>query len=329
MKELHIQVPASQKEVIEDLLEQYLVIFSCVHLTNDNYLFLVKVAEDQTNHLLHELRARGTGELFGQISIFDLNLFLSPKETKATVKRSHAANVEEIVANIAGSAVLSGEYLSLVILSAILASFGLLSNSVVIIIGAMIVAPLLGPVALTSLGILVPGRGLFRKGITAEIVGILLTIAIGMLIGFIIRIEDSDVNFEMLSRAKDANALYTIIFAITSGLAAGLIISKGQSLSMVGVAIAASLAPPAADIGLFLALFDFQNAMLAGLLLFLNLLAINASCSLMFSIFRLAEKSGVSKRQSEKTTRNIVILTVIVIMLFFFVSIIYSNLLQT
>lgn len=328
MKELRIEIPNSQNEVIQGLLNQYLLSFSSIEMMDDKLLYIVKVKGEQTNNLLHELQARGIGDVHGNISIYQVDLYLSSKDESSSLDSSEAANVEEIVANIVDTATISWGYLSLVVLSAILAAFGLLSNSIVIIIGSMIVAPLLGPVALTSLGVLVPGRNLFNKGILAEVVGITLTVTIGFIIGLISKqIKPLIITDEMTQRAAQADPLYNIIFAIVSGMAAGLIISKGQSLSMVGVAIAASLAPPAANIGLFLSLFDFKNALLAGLLLSINILAINASCSFMFSIFKLADSSGISKRKAVQVSRNMKILTIVVILAFFYLSYIYFELL--
>lgn len=327
MKELRIEIPVSQNDVLSALLDSYELMYSRIDLANENQLYIVKVQANQTNNLLHELRARGVGEIFGNISVFELSLFVSSKDDKSKVTKSSAANVEEILANIESTAVLSWSYLALVVLSGALAAFGLLSDSIVIIIGSMIVAPLLGPVALTSIGVLLPGRSLFRKGFLAEFVGIGLTIAIGFAVGiFVLSIDSFTESQQMIERAAGANAIYNIFFAVISGLAAGLIISKGQSLSMVGVAIAASLAPPAANIGLYLSLFEFQNASLAGLLLIINILAINASCSLMFIFFRLPSKAGVSKRRATKTSRNMKILTFIVVSAFLTLSYFYIKL---
>ncbi len=328
MKELRIEIPTSQIEVIQGLLEHYVITYSRMELMDDKVLYIMKVREGQTNSLLHELKARGIGEIHGEIGIYPLDLYISSKEDGSSLSSSAAANVEEIVANIVGTATLSGSYIALVILSGALAAFGLLSNSIVIIIGSMIVAPLLGPVALTSLGVLVPERGLFKKGVIAEFVGITMTITIGYIVGIIMDIDSFDVTDQMTERAALADPINNIIFAIISGLAAGLIISKGQSLSMVGVAIAASLAPPAANIGLYLSLMDYNNAILAGLLLSINVLAINASCSFMFSMFKLADSAGISKRKAVQVSRNIKLLTVIVIGAFFSLSFIYFKLLN-
>jgi uncharacterized hydrophobic protein (TIGR00341 family) len=322
MKELRIEVPMDREDIIEDITTDYKLKWSRLELNDSRYLYIIKVDDSYTNNLLHELKSRGVGDVFGNISIVPMTLFIDSEKDISKVEKSVAANLEEILANIEQSAVLSVEYISLVILSAALAAFGLMSDSIVIIIGSMIVAPLLGPVALTSIGVLFPRRGLLRKGLIAETVGIGSTVAVGLLVGLLTGLKESDITSQMIERATEADP-YNIVFAMLSGIAAGVIISKGQSLSMVGVAIAASLAPPAANIGLYLSLFQFEGAFSATLLLLMNIVAINASCSLMFIIFELPRTAGKSKRHATRASRNSKLLTSAAIVTFVYLSYMY------
>jgi uncharacterized membrane protein len=124
----------------------------------------------------------------------------------------------------------------------------------------------------------------------------------------------------MIERADNADIL-NVAFAIFSGIAAGVIISKGESLSIVGVAIAASLAPPAANIGLYLALGQLDSASISAALLMINIFAINACCSIIFSIYRLPSKAGISKRRASKVQRKNNWITFFTVAAFFALSI--------
>jgi uncharacterized hydrophobic protein (TIGR00341 family) len=294
LKEIRLEVPQNQIDVIEDFVSSFQIRASQVELHSGGRLFILKVEDNRSNNLLHELKARGVGDVFGEISLIDLSLHMSSTRATSTIQKSAAANLEEILATLEESATISGSYIALVLLSGALAAFGLHSDSIVIIIGSMIVAPLMGPIALTSIGVLLPQRGLFEKGLAAEAIGISFTVAVGFLVGIIMG-EPGEIPYQMEIRA-DPRAL-DVIFAVISAIAAGMIISKGQSVSIVGVAIAASLAPPAANIGLFLAYNNMESAGGAGILLLINILAINASCSIMFTLFRLPAKAGISKRR--------------------------------
>ena len=309
MKRIEVQVPASQVDTVEDLISDYKVKSSHLVLSNGESLFILKIEDSESNDLLYELRARGVGDVFGHISVMPISLYLTNKTAITKIKKSAAANLEEILADLEDSAVLSVTYVTLVILSGTLAALGLVGNSVVTIIGSMIVAPLMGPIALTSIGVLLPRRGILQRGLAAETVGLGATIAMGIIVGLLLGFPDG-VTPEMLSRASQTDII-NIAFAVVSGAAAGVIISRGQGLSIVGVAIAASLAPPAANIGLFLSRGDVCDAKFAAALLFMNILAINISCSVIFSIYRLPVKAGVSKRHITKTQRQTTVFTVI------------------
>lgn len=315
MKEIRIEIPSSQIEVMEDYFAHAGLKSSSMDLNDGKRLYILKVEDHFTNNLLHELKARGVGTVFGTISIVQLNLHLDSSTSQTKVQKSAAANLEEILANIEDTAVVSSTYITLVLLSGALAAFGLLKDNVVIIIGSMIVAPLMGPIALTSIGVLMPQRGLFRKGLIAEASGIFLTIAVALAIG--IAVGKDDPTEEMLIRAHPD--VMDIAFAVISAVAAGVIISKGQSLSIVGVAIAASLAPPAANIGLMLAYGEMALAGNSAVLLLINILAINASCSIMFILFRLPAKAGMSRRRAtraQKMSQRLTVLVLIVLMVF-------------
>ncbi|MCE7737401.1 MAG: TIGR00341 family protein [Candidatus Heimdallarchaeota archaeon] len=317
MKEIRIEIPSNQIEVLEDYIEHVNLKASSIDLNDGGRMYMLKVEDHFTNNLLHELKARGIGTVFGTISIVQLNLFLNSSVSQAKVPKSTAANLEEILANIEDTAVVSSTYITLVILSGALAAFGLLSNSVVIIIGSMIVAPLMGPIALTSIGVLMPQRGLFRKGLIAEGLGIFLTIGVAWVIGIADR--GQEVTEQMEIRA--APEAMDVAFAVISAIAAGVIISKGQSLSIVGVAIAASLAPPAANIGLMIAFGDMGSAGNSAVLLIINILAINASCSIIFILFRLPAKSGMSRRRATRAQKMSQRLTLFVLLVFIIFSI--------
>ncbi|MHA2501984.1 MAG: TIGR00341 family protein [Candidatus Kariarchaeaceae archaeon] len=324
MKQVQVVVPKNQVEVIEDLLTDFNMGNRSIQIesVNGQVMFQITVESDESNNLLHELKARGVGAVFGTITMLPISLHLSGTSHTTSIPKTAAANLEEILAEIESSATLSSTYIALVLLSGLLAAFGLIGDSVVIIIGSMIVAPLLGPVALTSIGVLLRGRGLLQKGLAAESVGIILTIGVGFLVGIAAGFPEE--TSEMVSRAEGADPI-NVVFAIVAAIAAGMIISRGQGLSIVGVAIAASLAPPAANIGLYaaLALEDpakWSGARISAILLLINILAINASCSIIFQLYRLPERAGISKRRATRAQRISYVTTVIILILFIALS---------
>lgn len=314
MKEFKILVPNRKRDVVNELLQSY-NIESWTIPAEESILFIINVEDSQSNVLVHELGIRGIGSIFGEVTITIINTIFKSAQTKDKLPTSRGTNIEEILSVLEDSAVINSNYISLVVLSAILAAFGLVEGNVVIIIGSMIVAPLMGPIALASLGAITPGRAFLEKGLMAEVIGISITVFVGYVVGELMDIGGkTPINFEMSSRAT--LNIVVIVFALVSGIAAGLIIVQGSNFSIVGVAIAASLAPPAANIGLYLAAFDLFHANQAVLLLSINVLAINLACSLIFLLFGLAESAGGSKRQKEQASKaNLIIIGIVGILL--------------
>ncbi|MHA1542272.1 MAG: DUF389 domain-containing protein, partial [Candidatus Hodarchaeales archaeon] len=114
---------------------------------------------------------------------------------------------------------------------------------------------------------------------------------------------------------RTALTLPTISLALLGGLAAGIIVARGLDVSIVGVAIAASLCPPAATIGILGAIGEWNLAFTATNLLLLNILAIILSCTGVFWIFGVKSR-GLSKRQSSKVRRlNVLWIAVVTILI--------------
>jgi uncharacterized hydrophobic protein (TIGR00341 family) len=310
-------------------MEEFLKEFSLQATSYDfgeAFRFELRIDDYQTNILIEELKARGIGVAYGNIVVRPVSLVISSKKFDSTLPSSTGVNREEIIANLGKISGFSGTYLLMNILAAALAALGLLNNDSVVIIASMIVAPLLGPIVLTSLGLLsLETTSFIKRGLFAEITGITTTVITGAIIGGIFNsLSSIDINAvdsgefkiytELLSRTS--LGIPAIALALLGGLAAGIIVARGLDVSIVGVAIAASLCPPAATIGILGALGAWNLAIQATSLLLLNILAINLSCTGVFWIFGVKSR-GLSKRQLAKVKRmNILwILTVTILFL--------------
>jgi len=176
-------------------------------------------------------------------------------------------------------------------LATVVACYGLLANSTAVVIGAMLIATLLGPIAGLALG-LVDGNGpLLRSALLTELVGIASVIGLAFVVGSIHR--DLPISAEMLSRTQPN--LLDLIIALAGGAAmAYAILSPKLPTGVVGVAIATALVPPLSTCGLLLA--RGENGMAGGafLLFFANLVAIEIAISavLWFFGFRRVLRSG-------------------------------------
>ncbi|HVT14096.1 MAG TPA: TIGR00341 family protein [Fimbriimonadaceae bacterium] len=180
----------------------------------------------------------------------------------------------------------SSRFWILLLLSTLIAAFGLLTNSAAVIIGAMIIAPLMGPIVASALAIDAGDVRLLTKALTAEILGIVTAIGLSLFIGLLP--INLGVTSEMLARTNPT--LYDLFIAAASGLAAGYAtVDRKVSSTLAGVAISVALVPPLATCGLLIAFGAYSNAWGAFLLFFANFLAIQIAAGAIFFIYRVAD----------------------------------------
>lgn len=167
----------------------------------------------------------------------------------------------------------------LVILSTIIAGYGLVSNSTAIVIGAMIVAPLMMPIIGIALSVVVSDSLLFRHASAAEIFGVLLCIGLGFLVGKLT--FGLELGSEILARTQPSP--YDILVALAAGLAGAYTLTNPRlNSASAGIAIAVSLVPPLTVCGICLAMERYTLASGAFLLFFANFLAIELAGIVVF-----------------------------------------------
>lgn len=172
-------------------------------------------------------------------------------------------------------------YLALTVGACAIATFGLLSNSTAVIIGAMIVAPLMLPIRCLAFSALSGDKDLFHRSLKAIAAGTVLSIALAWLLGWWIHLPSF--GSEILSRSQPT--LIDLGIAIAAGAISGLTkVEPRISSSLAGTAIAVALMPPLCVVGLGLAQADWVLSTGAGLLYLTNLLGITLSCMLVFLV---------------------------------------------
>lgn len=156
-------------------------------------------------------------------------------------------------------------------LSAIIATLGLLANSVAIIIGAMIIAPLMGPIVGMAYSTAMGNRKLLRRSSFTVFKGIILTVVVSWLTASIIGLRTVDT--EILSRTNPTLVDFGI--AMAAGMA-GAFANTRRSISSAipGVAIAVALVPPLSVVGIGLALTEREVTIGSSLLFLTNLICI-------------------------------------------------------
>lgn len=167
--------------------------------------------------------------------------------------------------------------------SSIIATLGLFANNVAAIIGAMIIAPLMGPIVGTGYAMIISNRRLLRRSLLTLASGTILTIVTSLLTAYFVGLRE--IGSEILSRANPT--LIDLALAIAAGAAGAFANSRRRIAdALPGVAIAVALVPPLSVIGIGLALGQERLAGGALLLFATNLTGMIFSSGVVFLLQR-------------------------------------------
>ncbi|MDH7597166.1 MAG: TIGR00341 family protein [Methanothrix sp.] len=193
---------------------------------------------------------------------------VSPEDNKVSKER---ISREELYSSLETAAKLTKVYIAMIVLSSIIAAAGLLSNNVVLIIGAMVVAPLMGPNVALALATTLGDLTLARNALRTDLVGISLAIILSVLLGFVLPVDPSMPEI----RSRTSVGLAEVIVAFASGCAGVLAFTTAAPAVIIGVAVAVSLLPPLVAFGLLLGAGYVSHATGALLLFLVNLISVN------------------------------------------------------
>jgi len=239
---------------------------------------------------------------------------------KEDEKRSRlGVSKEELHSMISDRAKLSWVFITFVGLSTIVAAFGLIRDNIAVVIGAMVIAPLLGPNVGLSLASALGDRKLGRSALVTLLLGMLIALIISFGIGAAIR---PDPGISQILMRTDVH-FYDIILALSAGAAGVLAFTSGVSSTLIGVMVAVALLPPLVTLGLLLGSGDYRLAAGALLLLITNLICINLAGVTVFYIQGVRPRNWWEVDKARRASRRaLAIWSVLLIVL---VAVIYLS----
>jgi uncharacterized hydrophobic protein (TIGR00271 family) len=254
------------------------------------------VAAEHTSTLVSRLKDLGL-EGRGTIALEEIDAAISREADRAdesAVGRSADAVVwEEVEERVEAGATLSVSFLLLMVVATLIAAIGIVLDSVVLVIGAMVVGPEFGPLAGISVALAAGQRRLALRslaalavglavGIAAAAVGVALLQATGLVPG---GAEPVDRFFtEFVSRPN----AYSAIVALLAGAAGMVAITGAKSGTLVGVLISVTTIPAAADIGVSIVFSNRQELVGAATQLAINLVCLQAAAIAVLVVERVA-----------------------------------------
>ncbi len=219
---------------------------------------------------------------------------------------------EELEEDVRGSVKTGPVFLIMVGLSTLVACVGLVKNSPAIIIGAMVIAPLLGPNTALALGTTLGDLKLIRSAVRSNLVGLAQAVAMAVVFGLIMKVDPSIDEI----RARTAVDLGDILVALCSGAAGAIAFTTGAPAAIVGVMVAVALLPPTAACGMLLGDGEWADAGRAAILAATNIVCINLSATAVLLIQGVRPSSWWDKdRARAASVRALVIWTVTLVLL--------------
>lgn len=188
-------------------------------------------------------------------------------------------------------------YATLMVIAGLLAAVAMLTNSIPVLIGAMVIAPALAPLALAALAVVLGRMSVAARAFGVAIGGIALATVAAVLctwmldVAGIISQEESLVNRELLEE-RVRPGWYSAIAALAAGIAGMLAILKNKSDTLVGTVAAVALVPAAAAAGIALKAGDPERALGGLALVSLNVVLIFAMGVLVLLVLGRGRRSA-------------------------------------
>lgn len=315
LKMLQITAPISAEANIKAISTSHECVISYhkgVVLDEDHALFFLLTRSGDRQKVIDALQQLLSLSSKARISILPVETTLPHVEQEGT-----ADTREELFQKMGQGARLDMNFMILTFLSTIVALIGLMQNNVAVVIGAMVIAPLLGPNLAFAFGTSLGNKEMMTQAFVTAFSGISLAVAVSALIGFVWpELPDS---WELMSRTEVG--LGGIALAAASGVAGVLSLTSGLSMTLVGVMVAVALLPPAATFGFMLGQGELKLAYGALLLLVVNVVCVNLSGLLVFLAKGIQPRLWFERRMATPyVLGGIALWTVLLAMLMFVIG---------
>lgn len=200
------------------------------------------------------------------------------QEEEKKEKQVSRISRQEIYEEVRHSISVSSVHYMLVLLSTIVAAAGMLRDSTAVVIGAMVIAPLIGPNIALALGTTLADFRLLRRALKVNILGLVIALVVSLLGGYFLTV---DVTVAEIATRTEIN-IGDVTLALAAGAAGVLSVTRGVSTALIGVMVAVALLPPLVAVGLLLGSGEAEAAFGAALLTLTNIVAINIAGVLTF-----------------------------------------------
>jgi uncharacterized hydrophobic protein (TIGR00271 family) len=293
MLNIRLVVPPQTADDVLSYLRGAREVADIAHLPGASFdppgdLVFFDVPPEASSAVLEELHARGLpsrAEVVGH----HLDLVASPRadvaEREAPGSAADAVVWEEVEDRVGESAEPSVSFYALMALATMIGAVGILTDSIVLIIGAMVVGPEFGPLAGLCSGIVQRRPDLAARSLLALATGFPLAIAFAALLVVVLRAtgvapDELQPAQRSLTEFISHPSTYSVIVALLAGVTGMLAFTRSNAAPLIGVLISVTTIPAAANVGVGLAYGDANETWGAAAQLGVNLVALTVAGSL-------------------------------------------------
>lgn len=323
---IEIVIPESLRQEMQDILSKYgITEFWQDKIADKLILFRVLSTMDILESFM-DLMNKNFGKVEGfKIIVLPVNASLpASKDTTCQQKTGKFKGIkirelktvnrlsrEELLNRCQGDSQLSWIFILMLMISAVVAAIGLMRNNVAVVIGAMVIAPLLGPSVGLSFATTLGNLDLAKEAMRTLLVGILITLGISILIGIQFTVDAQLIEI----KSRTVVSLGDIVLALAAGVAGVLSLTSGLSSSLIGVMVAVALLPPLVNSGLLLGEGHPSESLQAMLLFLTNLICINLAGVTTFLVQGVRPRTWWQAKKAKKATLKAMIIWAILLCL--------------
>lgn len=301
---VEVYLPQEQAQKFEELIDEYSSLEVWQKRLEDNLiLFKVLLSSGDVEPLVDCLVGKFT-------DVENFRLLLLPVE--ASLPRLESSensiglpeapsriNREEIYTNVASSVHFSWTQISLLLLSSSIAAVGLVRGSEVVIIGAMVIAPLLKPNMALAVATTLGDLSLALRTVRVGFIGVLVPIVFSVLIGLLYPVSPDLPEIAI----RTTLTLPDIVVALASGAAAAISLTAGEISSIVGVMVSVALLPPLVTWGMLMGSGEWEPAFGAMLLVTANIASLNLAAIVTLLLQDVRPTGWLESIQAKKLTQ--------------------------
>ncbi len=289
---IHLRIVAPTDLVAQtlELLIESTAVVNVIHLPGasrkpEGDAVLCDVAREEASVIVADLCGLGL-DTRGSIAVEEINSMISRLAEKAEAAAagtpSDAVVWEEVEARTSESAELSFSYLTFMVVATLIAGVGIMTDSQVLIIGAMVVGPEFGPLAGFCVAVIQRRPSLARRSLAALVIGFAVAITATLLLTLLLRaLGPAPDTVAAVSRPATYFIAhpntFSIIVACLAGVAGLLSLTTAKSGALIGVLISVTTIPAAANVGVAAAYGDWSEFRGALAQLVLNLTCLSAA----------------------------------------------------